>query len=118
MSARCCGSLAAANACHRSFNNNSSLLACSSDKGTIHIFKLKREAHDDTAALPSAAAAASAAATGALSAPLSGTSVSAGGAVGIVGAGTTGVVEAHEPPAPSACVIGEISFGLALLMWC
>ena len=47
-----------------SFNHNSSLLACSSDKGTIHIFKLKREVHDDSVPAPAYAGGSAAAAVG------------------------------------------------------
>ena len=34
------------------FNPTSTFLACSSDKGTIHIFSLAEGAHDNTAATP------------------------------------------------------------------
>ncbi|RYG49089.1 hypothetical protein EON67_06980, partial [archaeon] len=33
------------------FNSNSSMLACTSDKGTVHVFKLRERVHDSPAVL-------------------------------------------------------------------
>lgn len=71
------------------FNPPCTLLACSSDKGTTHVFRLKRECHDDSGAHTHAhaGAASSVAAAGGAGA----------GAGGMGMAGSSGVTEVHEP---------------------
>lgn len=98
------------------FNAGSSMLACTSDKGTVHVFRLKESVHDTglpaAAAAAGAAAATVAAAAAAASPPPGATAAGSGAAptapaaaapLGVTGGGARSGVAA--PPAAGAAAV-------------